>query len=149
MDFKQINQVMRSVMLITPILISAVALTSCQQVGSIVKPTQAGTVTEVTTPGPVAECQGKLKASVAISRFDNKVPNAAYYNFGIGDAMADQLTTALVATDCYRVVDRQNLKGVMDEMGLQNSGLVDKSTASRIGKLVGADLIVTAAITEF
>ena len=57
--------------------------------------------------------------------------------------------TALVATGCYRVVDRQNLKGVMDEMGLQNSGLVDRSTASRIGKLVGADLIVTAAVTEF
>lgn len=150
MDFlKQIKQVMRSVVLITPILISAVALTACQQVTSMVKPAQAGTETEVTTLGPVAECQGKLKASIAISRFDNKAPNAGYYNFDIGDGMADQLTTALVKTGCYRVVDRQNLKGVMDEMGLQNSGLVDKSTTSRIGKLVGADLIVTAAITEF
>ena len=109
----------------------------------------AGTTTEELTTGPVAECQGRPRASVAISRFDNKVANATYYSSGIGDAMADQLTTALVATGCYRVVDRQNLKGVMDEMGLQNSGLVDRSTASRIGKLVGADLIVTAAVTEF
>ena len=150
MDFKQIKQVMRSVMLIAPILISAVALTACQQVTSMVKPAQAGTETEVTTLGPVAECQGKLKASIAISRFDNKAPRmASFYSFDLGDGMADQLTTALVTTGCYRVVDRQNLKGVMDEMNLQNSGLVDKSTASRIGKLVGADLIVTAAITEF
>ena len=58
------------------------------------------------------------------------------YSSGIGDAVADQLTTALVPTGCYRVVGRQNLKGVMDEMGLQNSGLVDPSTASRIGRLV-------------
>ena len=110
---------------------------------------KAGTETEELTSGPVAECQGRPRASIAISRFDNKVRNADFYRAGVGDAMADQLTTALVATGCYRVVDRQNLKGVMDEMGLQNSGLVDKSTASRIGKIVGADLIVTAAITEF
>ena len=110
---------------------------------------KAGTETEVVTGGPVAECQGKLRASIAISRFDNKVRNADYYRAGVGDAMADQLTTALVSTGCYKVVDRQNLKGVMDEMGLQNSGLVDPNTASKIGKIVGADLIVTAAVTEF
>lgn len=110
---------------------------------------KAGTETESLTQGPVAECQGKRKASIAISRFDNKVRNSDFYRAGVGDSMADQLTTALVATGCYKVVDRQNLKGVMDEMGLQNSGLVDKSTASKIGKLVGADLIITAAITEF
>jgi len=110
---------------------------------------KAGTETEELTTGPVAACQGKLKASIAISRFDNKVRNSDFYRAGVGDAMADQLTTALVSTGCYKVVDRQNLKGVMDEMGLQNSGLVDPSTASRIGKVVGADLIVTAAVTEF
>ncbi|MCR9276617.1 MAG: peptidoglycan-binding protein [Pseudomonadaceae bacterium] len=110
---------------------------------------KAGTETEVLNSGPVDECQGKRKASVAISRFDNKVRNSDFYRAGVGDAMADQLTTALVSTGCYKVVDRQNLKGVMDEMGLQNSGLVDPSTASRVGKLVGADLIVTAAVTEF
>jgi curli biogenesis system outer membrane secretion channel CsgG len=110
---------------------------------------KAGTTTEVTTGGPIAECQGQLRASIAISRFDNKAPNRGYYNNGVGDGMADMLTTALVSTGCFKVVDRQNLKGVMDEMGLQQSGLVDQATASRVGKLVGADIIVTAAVTEF
>lgn len=110
---------------------------------------KAGTTTEVIAGEPIAACQGRPRASVAISRFDNKVRNWRTYSAGIGDGMADQLTTALVATGCFRVVDRQNLKGVMDELGLQNSGAVDASTASRIGKLVGADLIITAAVTEF
>ena len=61
--------------------------------------------------------------------------------------MANQLTTALVSTGCFKVVDRQNLKGVMDELGLQQSGAVDRRTASKVGKLVGADIIVTAAVT--
>ena len=110
---------------------------------------KAGTETEVITRGPVVECQGKLRASIAISRFDNKVRNWDTYNAGIGDAMADQLTTALVSTGCFKVVDRQNLEGVMDELGLQQSGVVDRRTASKVGKLVGADIIVTAAVTEF
>ena len=148
MNFKRIKQVVHSGVLMALMLAGGVALTACEQINSLTN-ASAGTETEELTVGPVAECQGKPRASVAISRFDNKVANATYYSSDIGNAMADQLTTALVATGCYRVVDRQNLKGVMDEMGLQNSGMVDRSTASRIGKLVGADLIVTAAITEF
>ena len=145
MDFKRIKRMVHSGVLMTLMLIGGAALTAYGQIDSLTN-ASAG---EELTADPVAGCQGRLRASVAISRFDNKVKNAAYYNSGIGDAMADQLITALVATGCYKVVDRQNLKGVMDEMGLQNSGLVDGSTVSRIGKLVGADLIVTAAITEF
>lgn len=148
MNFKRIKQVVHSGVLMAFMLVGGVTLTACEQINSLTN-ASAGTETEELTVGPVAECQGKPRASVAISRFDNKVANATYYSSDIGNAMADQLTTALVATGCYRVVDRQNLKGVMDEMGLQNSGMVDRSTASRIGKLVGADLIVTAAITEF
>jgi len=110
---------------------------------------KAKTETEVVDSGAVVQCEGQRRASIAISRFDNKVMNADFYAAGVGDAMADQLTTALVATGCFKVVDRQNLTGVMDELGLQQSGVVDSSTASKVGKLVGADIIVTAAISEF
>ena len=132
--------------------LSALALSACVPTETLKKSPfgqKAGTETEVITRGPVVECQGKLRASIAISRFDNKVRNWDTYNAGIGDAMADQLTTALVSTGCFKVVDRQNLEGVMDELGLHQSGAVDRSTASRVGKLVGADIIVTAAVTEF
>ena len=110
---------------------------------------KAGTETAVLGTGPNAECRGQKKASIAISRFDNKSANSQFYRSGIGDGMADQLTTALVSTGCYKVVDRQNLKGAMDELGLQQSGVVDPGTASKVGRIVGADLIVTAAVTEF
>lgn len=63
--------------------------------------------------------------------------------------MADQLTTTLVNSGCFKVVDRQNIKAVFEELNLQQSGAVDPATASRVGKLVGADLMVSAAITAF
>ena len=131
--------------------LSVFAVSACVPTDTLKSPLgqKAGTETEVITRGPVVECQGKLRASIAISRFDNKVRNWDTYNAGIGDAMADQLTTALVSTGCFKVVDRQNLEGVMDELGLQQSGVVDRRTASTVGKLVGADIIVTAAVTEF
>ena len=131
--------------------LSVLAVSACVPTGTLKSPLgqKAGTETEVIARGPVVECQGKLRASIAISRFDNKVRNWDTYNAGIGEAMADQLTTALVSTGCFKVVDRQNLKGVMDELGLQQSGAVDRRTASKVGKLVGADIIVTAAVTEF
>ena len=131
--------------------LSAAILSACVPAQNLALPgsSKAGTRTETIARGPVGECRGKLRASIAISRFDNKVRNWDTYSAGIGDGMADQLTTALVSTGCFKVVDRQNLKGVMDELGLQHSGVVDPRTASRIGRLVGADLIVTAAVTEF
>ena len=137
------------------VCLSVLAVSACVPTDTLKKSPfgqKAGTETEVITRGPVVECQGKLRASIAISRFDNKVRNWDTYNAGIGNAMADQLTTALVSTGCFKVVDRQNLGGGgggMDELGLQQSGVVDRRTASKVGKLVGADIIVTAAVTEF
>ena len=131
--------------------LSATVVSACVPAQNLSLPgsQKAGTKTETIARGLVGECKGKLRASIAISRFDNKVQNWDTYSAGIGNGMADQLTTALVSTGCFKVVDRQNLKGVMDELGLQHSGVVEPRTASRIGKLVGADLIVTAAVTEF
>ena len=133
------------------VCLSVLAVSACVPTDTLKSPLgqKAGIKTKVIARGPVVECQGKLRASIAISRFDNKVRNWDTYNAEIGDAMADQLTTALVSTGCFKVVDRQNLEGVMDELGLQQSGVVDRRTASRVGKLVGADIIVTAAVTEF
>ena len=43
--------------------------------------------------------------------------------------------------------DINEIKRVLDEMKFQQSGLVDPSTAARVGKILGADYIVLASVT--
>lgn len=108
----------------------------------------AGTTTKSTT-GERLCASGSLRASIAVSSFTNKSGGGWGYNRSIGRGMADQLTTALVSSGCFKVVERQNLEGVMAEQGLGQSGAVDSRTAARAGRIAGADLIITAAVTEF
>jgi len=87
-----------------------------------------------------------LKKVVAVSRFDNKT---AYSAATIGDGMADQLTDALMQSGQFTVMERQNLKDVVNEEDLANSGRVQKSQSAQTGKLVSAQILVQGTITEF
>ena len=46
------------------------------------------------------------------------------------------------------VVDRANIEKVIEEQKMQLSGLIDESTAVEIGKLSGAEIIVTGSISK-
>jgi len=87
-----------------------------------------------------------LKKIVAVSRFDNKT---AYSAATIGDGMADQLTDALMQSGQFTVMERENLKDVVSEEDLANSGRVQKSQSAQTGKLVSAQILVQGTITEF
>ncbi|MBN2658276.1 MAG: hypothetical protein JXR86_14545 [Spirochaetales bacterium] len=46
------------------------------------------------------------------------------------------------------VLDRENLGALTEEMNLQASGLVDEATAVQLGKLIGAELVGKASLSE-
>ena len=46
----------------------------------------------------------------------------------------------------FRMVERKDLQSVLEELELQLSGLVDDDQASRVGKLLGADLLVSGKL---
>jgi len=93
------------------------------------------------------------KARIAVARFENKTADAAgsygWYNPSIGDGMADMLTTALVNSGRYIVLERESLDTVLSEQDLGASGRVREDTAAAIGEIEGAELLVVAAVTEF
>jgi curli biogenesis system outer membrane secretion channel CsgG len=119
-------------------------------------PFEAKTETTVTSgsdsPG-IQEAQSEAyngpKARIAVSRFTNKAHGSSWYNHQIGDGMADQLTTALVNTNRYIVLERQQLSDVMAEQDLGATGRVRGDTAAPIGQIEGAELLITGAVTEF
>jgi curli biogenesis system outer membrane secretion channel CsgG len=64
-------------------------------------------------------------------------------------AASDNLTSELVKTGRFRVIERQQLDKVLSEQNLAESGRIDPTTAARIGKILGVQLIVIGAVTEF
>ncbi len=105
--------------------------------------------------GPsIAEAQAAAydgpQARIAVSRFTNKSKDAyRWYSPEIGDGMADMLTTALVNSGRFIVLERQALEDVLGEQDLGASGRVRQDTAAPIGEIEGAELLVVAAVTEF
>ena len=86
------------------------------------------------------------KARVAIADFDVK---AAKATGEIGSGLREMLITALINSNRFSVVERQALEAVMKEQELSASGAADQSAKIERGKIRTADLIVTAAVTEF
>ena len=103
------------------------------------------------------------KAAVAVAKFDWKVGGAGSTTTirGVGDrpitvtheqsgytsGLRDMLTTVLVQSKKYRVLERQELGSIQDEIALGQQGYAEKKTAVKKGKIKGAEILVVAAIT--
>jgi TolB-like protein len=94
-------------------------------------------------PATVA-AQGAGKPVVAVLSFDNNSigKDAADYN-GIGKAIQDMLITDLAGAGNVTLVDRDHIQQVLREQNLVRNGSVDPETAVRIGKLLGAQYMIT------
>jgi len=90
-----------------------------------------------------------LKARIAVSSFTDKSNNRRWWNKEIGNGMADQLTTALVNTNKFIVLERANLSSVLAEQDLAAAGRVSGHTAAAYGEIEGAEIAVIASVTEF
>ena len=64
----------------------------------------------------------------------------------LGTALAELLTTDLGQTDRLTVVERLQVRQLLDEMQLGTSGQVDPATAARSGRLLGAGTIIQGTV---
>ncbi len=144
---------MRKILVLTAFVVLVVWTYSC-----------APTAKVTSTGGPsISEAQAERydgpKARIAIGEFQDKTAKGGgaggWMNmFGIGwaqigDGMRDMLTTALFNTNRYVVLEREQLDEVLREQDLGDSGRVKKGTEAPIGEIYGAELLITAAVTEF
>ncbi len=86
------------------------------------------------------------KARIAVSRFDYK---AAKGSQNVGDGLATMLTTELVNTNRFIVLEREQIKDVLTEQDLGAGGRVSAETAAPIGEISGAEILVMGAVTAF
>ncbi|HLG18039.1 MAG TPA: CsgG/HfaB family protein [Blastocatellia bacterium] len=67
--------------------------------------------------------------------------------FALG--LTEMLTTELVKTGRFIVVERASIKDVTGEQDFGASGRVNKETAAASGRVIGAQTLITGDITEF
>lgn len=68
---------------------------------------------------------------------------------GLGEDIAASITDGLAKVESVKVVERKELKKILDEIGLAMSGAVDETTALRVGKLLGANRLVLGSFMKF
>lgn len=64
----------------------------------------------------------------------------------LGKGLAGMLTTELGSRPALRVVERQQIRALLDEQRLALSGRTDVAVAVEIGKLVGAQYLITGNV---
>src|ERR1700754_261452 len=65
-----------------------------------------------------------------------------------GRFLAEKLITRLYQTKKFKVIERQLLNKIVTEQKLSLTGMIDQSTAQRLGKLLGVDAIASGTVTD-
>ena len=108
-----------------------------------------GPKTAIATPPPVIQ-KGKKpipeieKAKIAILEFQGLNEQAKKDN--MGKMVTEIMTTSLVNSRAFNIIEREKLSKVLKEFQLSQTGLIDAASVKEIGKILGADAIVTGSV---
>jgi TolB-like protein len=79
------------------------------------------------------------RLTVAVLEFENATPGDAE----LGRQISDLLVALMSAEPAFTLVDRASLNRALQELELGASGVVDAAQAARIGRIIGAKVLVT------
>jgi curli biogenesis system outer membrane secretion channel CsgG len=132
-------------------LVFLFAMTAWLAVGcSPMVPPSTGTQKEVApAPAKPAPYTG-VKKRIAVAKFDAVGTYAGdFTGSDIGGGVAAQLTTALVESGRFVVVERAALSEIQREQELGAQRLAPQGTAAQVGNLLDAQMLVVGSVTEF
>ena len=87
---------------------------------------------------------------IAVIRFENAGRlGQRYGEWDVGGGLAAQLTTALIESGKFIVVERAAIRDVLREQEMELETVVSRETAAKAGHILGAQLLVKGAVTEF
>jgi TolB-like protein len=128
-------RVLRSLLLILCVAVIGATPTAFSQVQDQMRTAATSVVEQLT----VAQ-----KRTVAVVDFTDQSGRVNC----LGRLLADELSTVLASQRrSFTVVERAQLKRVLEEQKLASTGVIDPGTASRVGKIAGAEAIIYATLT--
>jgi TolB-like protein len=85
------------------------------------------------------------RPKVAVFNFKDKTPGA---KTNYGDIVAKFFHTALFHTECFRLIEREQISKVLQEQNFAASEMVDQTTAVEIGKLLKVEYILIGSVAK-
>jgi len=86
------------------------------------------------------------KTKIAI--LDFKLQGHGYETENMGVIVAEWFITAFVKEGRFEVVERGLLKKILDEQKLGMTGVIDETTATKVGKLLGVKAIISGSVMK-
>jgi TolB-like protein len=111
---------------------------ACQFLAALLLATLVGSVVSVAQDKAEPK-EAPRKLTVAVLSFDAKDPG----NADMGSQLSEMVTAVLSGEDNFELVDRTSLRQTLAENELNLTGLVSADQAIKVGKLVGAKILVT------
>lgn len=89
-----------------------------------------------------------LNAQITVAIADFKNQTDTYYLDSWERSIPEFLKSELSRSDKIVVVERRQLEAILSEQALSMTGLVDSSTAQKVGTLLGAEFVITGTINQ-
>jgi TolB-like protein len=86
------------------------------------------------------------KTKIAV--LDFQLRGKGYETADMGQIVAEWFITALVKAGRFDVVERGLLKKILEEQELALSGIVDETTVTEVGKLLGVKVIISGSVLK-
>ena len=98
---------------------------------------------------PVPKVSGP-KRTVAVGKFDAiGAFRQKYGDWDVGGGLAAMLTTGLVESKRFIILERANIGQVLSEQEMKGQKVVAQGTGPALGKVIGAQLLIYGSVTEF
>jgi curli biogenesis system outer membrane secretion channel CsgG len=93
----------------------------------------------------------QIKKRIAVFVFEDKTDKSWRWwnNKGVGNGVSDMLTTALVKSGNYRVIERAEIDRILNEQDFGQSGRVTQQSAAKVGSVLGVEIAVIGSVSEF
>jgi len=99
----------------------------------------------------VLPTQGAPKYKITVLPFDDGSIHDRWWDeeWKLGKGVSDELITALLDTNRFRVIERGQLDKVLEEQNFGAYDRVDPELAAKIGQILGVQYLVIGKVTEF
>lgn len=96
----------------------------------------------------ISEVYAADKPTLGVLRFTNKT-GAAWWRGSVGQDLQDMLSSELVSTKSFQVLERKEIDKVIGEQVFSESGMIDESTKVKIGNLKAAKYLVAGTVSAY
>ena len=94
-------------------------------------------------------CASAEFSKTKIAVLDFQLQGENFDNKDMGTIVAEWFITAMVREGRFDVVERRMLEKILGEQKLAMTGVVDATSATQIGKLLGVKVIITGSVMKF